>query len=224
MAKLYALTETDLQTIKQMVAWYRSGGSGKSGRPVPTRRRQLAPGGPSVLGSIAAIALDVPALTFTGSLTSPTFKVTPGLIGTPDVASFPLSAGGVLLDWEREDQTGGGYEGSPYLPAFTTWAPVWEEVAGIPRLAVRAVYNSSMTPIRGSLTEPVICQGREEAKSVDGSRYKMFIVESVMDMRAIPGFEVGTTPAGGGDDPDLQIVYHSGGARVFSQDSAECET
>ena len=221
MAKLYALTETDLQTIKQMVAWYRSGGSGKSGRPVPTRRRQLAPGGPSVLGSIAAIALDVPALTFTGSLTSPTFKVTPGLIGTPDVASFPLSAGGVLLDWEREDQTGGGYEGSPYLPAFTTWAPVWEEVAGIPRLAVRAVYNSSPTEIRGSVADPVICQGREESKTVGGASHKMFIVENVMDLRGLPGYAKGTAPTAG-DDPDLQIPYHSGGDKDFKLDSVEC--
>lgn len=177
-----------------------------------------------ILGGIVAIGLDIPAMTMNGDLSNVNgFRVTPGKTGSADVTDYPLSAGGLLLDWEREDQTAAGYIGSPYHIAFAVWAPVYEEVEGQAQaqLAIRAVYNSSMTRIRGSVADPVICQGREDTKTVGGFQYKMFIVESVMDLRTLPGYATGTAPTGP-DDPDLQIPFHSGGDAAFKLDSEEC--
>ena len=42
MPDLYALSAEDLTALKRLVAWWRGGGPGKSGRPTPTRRRTIS--------------------------------------------------------------------------------------------------------------------------------------------------------------------------------------
>ena len=76
MAKLYGLTPADLRLVKRMIAWFNSGGSGKSGRPTPTRRRPNGGGGAAkATGAYAMLITDVPPA---GAITASGFTATPG--------------------------------------------------------------------------------------------------------------------------------------------------
>jgi len=210
MAKLYALTEADRRTQMRMLRWFNSGGSGKSGRPTPTRRRQLTPGTVSAKGSTAMLIADVPAATIDGAA----FTSTPGkgaddaahiLRWKLDTAADPPETIHPMEDLEPAEEVDPDAP-PPVPPATPSFIPV-----------TRAPINHSKTIIRASPGEPILVSGVLERRDDK----EVFVISSVMDLRALPGFAVGTAPTTG-DDALLQIPFHSGGAEDFKLDSADC--
>ena len=86
---------------------------------------------------------------------------------------------------------------------------------------LRAPINFSVTTIRASGSEPLLVGGFLE--KVDNE--EVFIITSIMDFRALPGFNRGSPPTSEnpGDDPGLTIPYSAGGSRSFKLGSENCD-
>ena len=195
MAKLYALSEADKRKLGRMIAWFSAGGGGKSGRPVPTRRRRLAPGSAAAIGSTAMLVDDVPAATIDGAA----YTAKPGK-GADDAAH--------IMRWaiDGDDKT---IHPMVDLQAAEEVDP---DASGFINVT-RAPINYSKTEIRASAAEPILVGGFLEKRGDE----EVFVVSSVMDFRALPNFLKGTDPGS-----DLQIPYHAGGDEDFKLDSEDC--
>lgn len=241
MADAFYLSDSDRQTLRSVVRWWRGGGAGKSSRPVPTRRRQVPGGGggaaaAKVAGNIALATTDIPSADFNASGTDPfQWFVTPGIVGDMDVTFGPSDDGVLLLDWEREAATKEEYidaEGvlAPYKLPFTNQTPVYElgAPAGDPPVAPivpawRAAVNESGTDVRASTGQPVVVGGYDQRIAQEDSLgakqiFKVFVITSIFDMRALPGFVEGTLP-----EADAQAAFHQGGSSAFELGHGECE-
>jgi len=82
---------------------------------------------------------------------------------------------------------------------------------------VVAGVNMSMTAIRASTDDPVLLLGLIRTVGSGGDE-DGFVVASVMDFRALPGFATGTA----GTITDTQIAHHIGGADDFKLAGDEC--
>ena len=188
--------------------------------------------GASIAGSVGMVFGDIPlagSWASMGGTPSLSWTVALGEAGPPaldDDSEWTETTGVLLFDWERLASTKETYiaaDGTlaPYDDAFETMTPVVELAAGARRWAWRRGVNRSKTDLRASDDEPILVAGYEQTIRQDGGLYRLFVITDVMDFRAIPGFEVGTTPAGA-DDTDLQIPYHSGGNTDFEMSSEDC--
>jgi len=219
MAKLYALSEADKRKLDRMIAWFSAGGGGKSGRPVPTRRRRLAPGSAAAIGSTAMLVDDVPAATLDGAA----YTATPGK-GADDAAHIMRWAidGNKktihpMVDLERAEEVDPDTP-PPESPSTPPGSPSPPQLPGSPPASgfinvTRAPINYSKTEIRASAAEPILVSGFLEKRGDE----EVFVITNVMDFRALPNFSKGTDP-----ESDLQIPYHAGGDEDFKLDSEDC--
>ena len=72
-----------------------------------------------------------------------------------------------------------------------------------------------MTGIRANSSDPVLLLGHTMTLDIG----EAFVVASIMDLRALPGFDKGAS----GIANDTQIAHHVGGAVDFKLNAEECD-
>lgn len=180
-------------------------------------------GGASISGLLGLVITDIPKASdfdFSGEVES-----IPAFDWELDVG-LKLSGGEEdptvwQLDWKRTNATIETYETSPYEQPFRKLRPVVVEEDGNYFVKSYPGINLAKTDIRASKAEPIVVTGFRYRLLIDEVAHEWFIITNVMDMRAIPNFIKGTTPAGA-DDPNLQIIHHKGGENSFTMDSDDC--